>query len=363
MAFNGCNLKILSIPYSVEEIGKYAFSGSFSHIELGPRVSNIGVYAFSTSSTSGWIDVNRGNPPTANTALTPYDNKWTLNVPVGCKSAYQKTSPWKNFKTIKEDSSLEKGDDYVDDDEDDPYEDPNDDNRDAYSGETFNVTANGVTFKMIGVSGGTFQMGSNDSEASDDEKPVHSVTLSDFSIGQTEVTQELWEAVMGSNPSYFKGSKLPVEEVSWNDCQTFITKLIQLTGQQFRLPTEAEWEFAARGGNSSKGYKYSGSDNIDAVAWYTSNSSSKTHEVATKAPNELGIYDMSGNVWEWCQDWYNSSYYSSSPTSNPTGPTMGSNRVRRGGSWYSIVGGCRVAYRNSYTPSIANDLLGLRLAL
>ena len=224
-------------------------------------------------------------------------------------------------------------------------------------------TANGVQFTMVAVEGGTFQMGSEDRDAYDSEKPVHQVTVSSFAIGQTEVTQELWEAVMGSNPSYFKGAKLPVEEVSWNDCQTFITKLNQLTGQQVRLPTEAEWEFAARGGNSSKGYKYSGSDNIDAVAWYTSNSSRKTHEVATKAPNELGIYDMSGNVWEWCQDWYNSSYYSSSPTSNPTGPTTGSSRVGRGGSWGSNVRSCRVSYRNYFAPDSRSYNLGLRLAL
>lgn len=222
-------------------------------------------------------------------------------------------------------------------------------------------TVNGVQFSMVAVEGGTFQMGSTDSEADDDEKPVHQVRVSSFAIGQTEVTQELWEAVMGSNPSNFQGSKLPVEKVSWNDCQTFITKLNQLTGQQFRLPTEAEWEFAARGGNSSRGYKYSGSDDIDAVAWYRSNSSIKTHEVATKTPNELGIYDMSGNVWEWCQDWYGS--YSSSAQTNPTGPATGSNRVYRGGCWGSNVGNCRVAYRINSPPTGTYYNLGLRLAL
>ncbi len=224
-------------------------------------------------------------------------------------------------------------------------------------------TVNGVSFTMVAVEGGTFQMGSNDSDADSDEKPVHQVKLSPYSIGQTEVTQELWEAVMGSNPSNRKGVKLPVERVSWNDCQTFITKLNQLTGKQFRLPTEAEWEFAARGGNNSKGYKYSGSDNIDDVAWYTSNSGIQTHEVATKQPNELGLYDMSGNVWEWCQDWYNSSYYSSSVINNPTGPTSGSSRVNRGGSWGGNAGYCRVANRSNGTPTGTNYLLGFRLAL
>ena len=230
------------------------------------------------------------------------------------------------------------------------------------SSKTFIV--NGVTFTMVYVKGGTFTMGATSeqgSDAYDNEKPTHRVTLSSFSIGQTEVTQELWEAVMGTNPSYFKGAKLPVERVSWNDCQTFITKLNSLTGQQFRLPTEAEWEYAARGGKQSRGYKYSGSNNIGDVAWYDDNSGDNTHEVATKAPNELGIYDMSGNMWEWCQDWYGS--YSSSFQTNPAGPSLGSSRVNRGGSWVSSVGGCRVACRGYNTPGNRSSRLGLRLAL
>ena len=228
-------------------------------------------------------------------------------------------------------------------------------------GEGQTITVNGVSFQMIRVEGGTFQMGSTTGES--DEKPVHEVRVNSFSIGQTEVTQELWEAVMGSNLSTWKGLKLPVEQVNWNDCQTFITKLNQLTGKSFRLPTEAEWEYAARGGSQSKGCTYSGSDAIDDVAWYTSNSGSKTHEVATKAPNELGIYDMSGNVWEWCQDWYSDSYYSSSPISNPTGPTTGSNRVIRGGYWGNSATYCRVANRSYNSPSYTNYFLGFRLAL
>ena len=224
---------------------------------------------------------------------------------------------------------------------------------------TTTYTANGVSFTMVGVEGGTFQMGSTDGDS--DEKPVHQVSVSSFSIGQTEVTQELWEAVMGTNPSSFKGLKLPVERVSWNDCQTFITKLNQLTGKTFRLPTEAEWEFAARGGNSSKGYTYAGSNTIDDVAWYTSNSSSKTHEVATKQANELGIYDMSGNVWEWCSDWYGS--YSSYAQTNPTGAGSGSHRVYRGGSWNRSARSCRVSCRDYYAPSGRYGIIGLRLAL
>lgn len=191
-------------------------------------------------------------------------------------------------------------------------------------------TVNGVKFTMIQVEGGLFTMGATPeqgNEADSDEKPAHQVTLSSFMIGQTEVTQELWEAVMGSNPSRFEGAKLPVEQVSWNDCQEFVTKLNALTGQHFRLPTEAEWEYAARDGSKSQGYKYSGSNNLDDVAWYGGNSGGKTHEVATKRANELGIYDMTGNVWELCQDWYGNNYYGSSPSSNPTGPSSGSSRV------------------------------------
>ena len=227
--------------------------------------------------------------------------------------------------------------------------------------QSFNV--NGVEFRMVAIEGGTFQMGASeqDSSAESDEKPAHQVTLDGFSIGETEVTQELWKAVMGSNPSYLTDdNKLPVEQVSWDDCHTFITKLNELTGQNFRLPTEAEWEYAARGGNQSQGYKYSGSNTNDEVAWYESNSDSETHHVASKKANELGLYDMSGNVWEWCQDWYGS--YSASAQTNPTGPSTSSRRVSRGGSWGSSAGGCRVSYRGGTAPSRACDYLGFRLA-
>lgn len=232
----------------------------------------------------------------------------------------------------------------------------------AFSTETF--TVNGVDFTVVAVEGGTFTMGATSeqgSDAYDGEKPTHQVTLSDFYIGKYEVTQELWKAVMGSNPSYFTGTNLPVEYVSWVDCQSFITKLNELTGKTFRLPTEAEWEYAARGGKKSKGYKYSGSNTIDNVAWYTSISSSKTHEVGTKSPNELGIYDMSGNVWEWCSDWYGS--YSSSSQTDPTGPTSGSARVLRGGSWGNYARYCRVSLRDSTAPSSRGSDCGFRLVL
>ena len=217
---------------------------------------------------------------------------------------------------------------------------------------------------MVYVSGGTFTMGATSEQGSDAydwEKPAHSVTLSGYYIGKYEVTQELWKAVMGSNPSYYKGDNLPVERVSWNDVQEFLRKLNAMTGKRYRLPTEAEWEFAARGGNSSRGYKYSGGNSLGSVAWYYDNSGSRTHAVGTKSPNELGIYDMSGNVLEWCQDWWGS--YSSSSQRNPKGPNSGSDRVDRGGSWLNDARLCRVSNRGGNTPDDRNFSLGFRLAL
>ncbi|MBQ6729583.1 MAG: SUMF1/EgtB/PvdO family nonheme iron enzyme [Bacteroidales bacterium] len=225
-------------------------------------------------------------------------------------------------------------------------------------------TVNGVSFTMKLVEGGTFQMGATSEQGSDaynSEKPVHSVTLSNYYLGETEVTQALWNAVMGSNPSYFEGDALPVEQVAWNDCQEFIRKLNQKTGKNFRLPTEAEWEYAARGGKKSNGYKYAGSNDIGSVAWYTNNSDSKTHPVKGKSPNELGLYDMSGNVWEWCSDWYGS--YSSGSQTNPQGLSSGSNRVLRGGGWDYFARICRVSHRYCYDPDIRNRHYGFRLAL
>lgn len=235
-------------------------------------------------------------------------------------------------------------------------------------------TVGSVTFKMIWVEGGTFTMGATSSQGTDydeDERPTHSVTLSSYSIGETEVTQALWKAVMGSNPAYFIGNQRPVECVSWYDCQSFIRQLNSLTGENFRLPTEAEWEFAARGGNKSLGYKYAGSNSIGSVAWYYDNCYIKgeyssdygTHNVGTKLANELGLYDMSGNVREWCNDWYSS--YSSSSQRNPTGPSTGSDRVFRGGGWSIAARGCRCTYRSYYEPTHGSDsyAIGFRLAL
>ena len=225
-------------------------------------------------------------------------------------------------------------------------------------------TVNGISFNMVPVEGGTFTMGASDDDADayDNEKPAHQVTLSSYSIGETEVTQALWQAVMGSNPSCFTGDmNRPVEQVSWDDCQAFITKLNQLTGNTFRLPTEAEWEFAARGGIKSNGYKYAGSNTIGDVAWYEGNSGNVTHSVATKIPNELGLYDMTGNVWEWVQDWFDN--YFGETQINPTGPTSGSCKVHRGGGKHHNTVGCRVSFRGfGVTSYVATDV-GLRLAL
>ena len=220
---------------------------------------------------------------------------------------------------------------------------------------------NGISIEMVKVEAGSFNMGATPEmqDPHDDyEKPVHRVTLTNnYYIGKYEVTQALWQAVMGSNPSKFKGDDLPVETVSWNDCQDFISKLNAMTGKKFRLPTEAEWEYAARGGKKSRGYKYSGSNTLDDVAWcYTDY---MTHVVGTKQPNELGIYDMSGNVWEWCHDRCGS--YSSSPQTNPTGAVSGSERVRRGGDSYD--GDCRSSSRCCGPPANPFIYIGLRLVL
>ena len=217
----------------------------------------------------------------------------------------------------------------------------------------------GISIDMVRVEAGTFTMGATAemNDPYDKEKPTHRVTLTnDYYIGKYEVTQALWQTVMGNNPSKFKGDNLPVEQVSWDDCQEFISKLNRITGKTFRLSTEAEWEYAARGGNKSRGYQYSGSSNLSDVAWYNG---SVTHAVGTKQPNELGIYDMSGNVWEWCQDWVGA--YSSSSQENPTGANSGSARVYRGGCWIDNAKYCRSSCRSGYAPDGRSCGLGLRL--
>ena len=224
--------------------------------------------------------------------------------------------------------------------------------------------AHNVMIEMVRVEGGTFTMGATAEQASDafsDELPTHKVTLSPFLIGKYEVSQTLWLAVMGENPCVNTGINLPVDNVTWNECQTFITKLNELTGKNFRLLTEAEWEYAARGGNKSKGYKYSGSNNLGDVAWYIDNSNNTSHAMGTKAPNELGIYDMTGNVMEWVSDWKGS--YSSGAQTNPTGPDSGTYRVNRGGSYGNVERLSRITNRNSIDPNMSSKTMGLRLCL
>ncbi len=234
-------------------------------------------------------------------------------------------------------------------------------------GEDRLVTVGSVTFTMIPVKGGTFQMGATKEqtgEARKDEKPVHTVTLDNFQIGETEVSQALWREMMGSNPSTYKGNDLPVTNVTWEDCQEFIKKLNERTGKQFRLPTEAEWEFAARGGTASKGYMFSGSDEVRSVAWHNRDSNRDRHNgpyaIKSKDPNELGIYDMSGNVNEWCQDWFGD--YTADPQTNPQGPATGKEHVYRGGSWWYYGMSCRVSRRNSGVKDV-RGVIGLRLAM
>ncbi|MBO4613793.1 MAG: formylglycine-generating enzyme family protein [Bacteroidales bacterium] len=227
------------------------------------------------------------------------------------------------------------------------------------------ITVGSLTIEMVYVKGGTYTMGCTD-EQDDDcweaESPVHSVTLDDFYIGKYEVTQGLWQEVMGANPSRFKGNdSLPVENVNWDDCKKFIQKLNKMTGKNFRMPTEAEWEYAARGGKKTKKTKYSGSDNIDKVAWYWNNDTVITHKVGTKHPNELGIYDMSGNVKEWCSDWFGK--YKNYSQVNPVGPSSGSERIVRGGDCAAKAGYSRVSCRIGYEPYTRINRLGLRLVL
>lgn len=221
-----------------------------------------------------------------------------------------------------------------------------------------NFVVKGVSFEMVKIKGGSFSMGH--SPVGEHAVPVHRVTLSDYYLGETEVTQELWTAVMGSNPSHWQGEHLPVENVSWTDCCRFIEQLNRLTGMNFRMPTEAEWEFAAKGGRLSQAYVYAGSNNLEDVAWYKGNCS-RTHEVASKQPNELGLFDMSGNVWECCSDYY--APYQDKKEKNPRGPASGVCHVARGGSWFYTTGLCRTTTRFFNLDGRAFSSVGLRLAL
>ena len=244
--------------------------------------------------------------------------------------------------------------------------------------EPLSFVANGVTFNMLKVMGGEYLMGASsgdvfrndkvknyDADARDDERPVHTVSLSGFYMAETEVTQGLWKAVMGTNlgweSRYGLGDNYPVYLVSWEKTQDFVKKLNEITGEHFRLPTEAEWEYAARGGKKADGCKYSGSNELDKAGWYADNSGGSTHPVKQKAPNALGLYDMSGNVWEWCYDKYGS--YRRIMAYDPQGPSSGDDRVLRGGSWRDKASYCRVSSRSFFTPINSYNGYGFRLAL
>ncbi len=234
------------------------------------------------------------------------------------------------------------------------------------------VFTNSIGMKFVKVPAGSFMMGSKEpacpdddssctSGVSKDEQPIHMVIISqDFYIGRYEVTQAQWQAVMGTNPSRFKsGPDYPVEQVSWDDAQDFIKKLNAKEGRNYRLPTEAEWEYACRSGG--KDQKYCGGDDVDALAWYKGNSGKQTHQVGTKRANGLGIYDMSGNVWEWCSDRYDQDYYGHSPTDDPLGASVGEDRVDRGGSWSGVEGYARAANRLNRNSGYRLGPVGFRL--
>ncbi|HEX5026254.1 MAG TPA: formylglycine-generating enzyme family protein [Agriterribacter sp.] len=214
---------------------------------------------------------------------------------------------------------------------------------------------------LVWVTGGKFVMGNSAGEA--DEKPMHEVIVDGFSMSRYPVTQRQWVAIMGNNPSEFQGcDQCPIDKVSWDDAQQFIKILNLLTGKKYTLPTEAEWEFAAKGGKDGRGYKYSGGDNLDELGWYTGNSGRMPHPVGEKLPNELGLYDMSGNVWEWCQDWYNKNFYELQEKYSPVGPESGAGRVRRGGSWFTQELNCKTSTRNNVKQDYKDDSGGFRLA-
>ncbi len=217
-------------------------------------------------------------------------------------------------------------------------------------------------YKMVNIPGGSFSMGYNKGDS--DERPCHLVTLNGFYISKFELTQKLWKEIMNNNPSYFKYDENPVENVSWNDVQKFLKNINKKTKMKFRLPTEAEWEFAARGGtNDTSDILYSGNNNIDDVGWYNRNSNKQTHPVGQKQSNQLGLYDMTGNVWEWCNDKYSRNYYSISPTTNPSGPKLGINYLLRGGSWHHQYRICRVSYRFNNSANTKESYIGFRLVL
>ena len=405
------NLEEAIIPNSVTSIGSMAFRNctAMKRVVIGENVNSIGSTCFYYCPNITEVVCLAVTPPSllesgSSTTFAPevYTNA-VLHVPYGSHEAYRTHDGWGRFANIVSEQVVEpvhagdlNGDGNINisdvtalinllmgsNPNSNPAADVNGDGNVNISDVTIlinmlmsgsaeggtaalgavkvNYLINSVPFTMVKVDGGTFMMGLEGDQLA---TPVHPVTLSDYCIGETEVTQALWQAVMGSNPSYSQSNvNLPVENMDWNDCQEFVSRLSRMTGSGFRLPTEAEWEFAARGGNMSKGYTYAGSNNLNEVAWYKENSGNKTHVVATKAPNELGLYDMSGNVFEWCQDYYGS--YSSEAQIDPTGPATGDSRICRSSAynrssssnWFKCGG------RTYDSPTTAASDTGLRLA-
>lgn len=344
-AFQHCTgLTSVNIPSSVKSIGGSAFSGcsSLTSVTIPEGVTSISKYAFSNCSGLTSVTISEGVRAIGKGAFSDCTNLTNIDIPDSVTSIAD--DAFQNCTGLKNEVN------YI------------------------NIIINGVSYLMKPIEGGTFTMGatSEQVDAGNNERPIHEVTLNTFFIGKTEVTQALWEAVMGNNPSNNKGKNLPVENVSWNDCQEFIYKLNEVTiyqrpfGREFRLPTEAEWEFAARGGNKSNFFQYAGSSSIEDVAWYEANSNNMTHPVAEKRGNELGLYDMSGNVLEWCQDYYDKNFYKRSPSSNPCRDIkthfINYPRVFRGGNCNYISKFCRVAFRSCAKQNYRNSNLGLRLA-
>ncbi len=350
-AFEGCvSLKDVILPDSVNTIDYCAFQGctSLKDIIIADKINYIGAYAFNGCSSLVKIEIAANDPPTIfvrdEDCSFKNSNHCPIYVPDESLEKYVSNRQWRRFGYRIYSKNAKK----------------------RIVENVLPLEVKGVEFNMIIVEGGTFTMGAldDDTEAEDIERPCHQVTLSDFLIGETEVTEKLWNMVMGG---YVSSSEEPISKVSWDDCQSFINKLNELTGKRFRLPTEAEWEYAARGGQKSKHYKYAGSDIIDNVAWYSSNSYQSgnrvKHEVAFKDPNELGIYDMSGNVQEWCVDW--AFYYDDSSANNPdySNETGSSWRILRGGDYYNSAFLCRITSRNSEEPTKQYNNVGLRLVL
>lgn len=361
---SGCPLKIVCLDACRDN--PFERSRGFSKGLSGVDASEGTLVSFATAKGKTAADGDGHNSPYTTAFLNALDQpnlkilEFFNTIANRVKSLTQNTQmPWANFTSLNGDFCFNRN------------KESNKPKSKKESTLTFNV--NGVSFNMKLVEGGTFWMGAQstnptgqnyDSEAAEDEGPVHSVTLNSYYLGETEVTLSLWGAVMGHlEDNYFqtKGEGQPVCSVSWDECNKFIMRLNNLTGERFRLPTEAEWEFAARGGKKSSGYKYAGSNSISSVAWYYDNSDFENHIISSLLPNELELYDMSGNVSEWCYDL--DSEYSSTPQTNPTGDSYGGYRIIRGGSRFDTAWKCRVSSRDYELPYNGNGSVGLRLAL